>query len=152
MAAWSLEPVAETATLLLSEVVTNAVLHSSSQPTVRLAVAGGALEIGVDDDEPRLPNRRMATSRGPAGTDVLLADGGRGLLLIDALADEWGATALAAGKQVWFRLDIGDWPYRSACVCAHHDGGDITLGSGLHAHHMPGPWPPLATSQPTLDP
>jgi anti-sigma regulatory factor (Ser/Thr protein kinase) len=148
LVSWSLERLSETVILLLSEAVTNAVVHATSRPIVRLAVASGVLEVGVDDNEPRLPNVARAAGYGKDTTDinVLLADSGRGLVLIEALADEWGATALTAGKRVWFHLDIGDWLYRADCRCARHEPGrdEITLGSGLRAHHIRGPWQPNA--------
>jgi anti-sigma regulatory factor (Ser/Thr protein kinase) len=143
LASWSLDHLAETTVLLLSEVVTNAVVHAGNRPRVRLAVTSGVLEVGVDDDEPRLPDRgRLGDYRqGTPDPEVLLAEGGRGLLLIDALADEWGAVVLAAGKQVWFHQDLGDWAYRADCLCDDHSTGQVTLGSGLRARHLPGHWP-----------
>lgn len=142
LADWLLDHVADTTVLLLSEAVTNALVHTASRPTVRLAITRGVLEVDVDDDEPRLPDRDRlrACWRGTAGAGVLLTDGGRGLLLIDALADAWGATARNGGKQVWFRLDIDDWPYRGDCACDDETRGVVILGSGLHARHMPGSW------------
>jgi len=139
---WSIDDVAETAILILSEAVTNTVVHAASRPTVRLAVTRGLLEVGVDDDEPRLPDRAWLGGRHQDTTDteLLLAEGGRGLLLIDALATQWGATVLVAGKQVWFHLALGEWPYRSHCLCDLHHPGEVTLGSGLRALHLPGPW------------
>jgi anti-sigma regulatory factor (Ser/Thr protein kinase) len=138
---WSLEHVTEITALLLSETVTNAIVHTASRPTVRLAASRGFLEVGVDDewglpDQDRLGGLRPATT----GPDLLLAEGGRGLQLIEALADEWGVIAITGGKQVWFRLDLGDWPYRADCLCDHHGIADVVLRSGLHANHMHGPW------------
>lgn len=87
----------ETATLLVSELVTNAYLHASSS---------------VDIDVHCCPGHRVAvavkdTCTEPAAVaDPTERDGttGRGLLLIDALADDWGNHITSDGKTVWFRL------------------------------------------------
>jgi hypothetical protein len=66
--------------------------------------------------------------------------GGRGLLLVDSLADEWGVIRLVNGKQVWFRISTDDWSYRSGCMC-HSDSIDrVRLESGRYALALPGPW------------
>jgi anti-sigma regulatory factor (Ser/Thr protein kinase) len=93
---WELVEAAEVATLLTSELVTNAVVHAGSGPSLVLAVADGVIEVGVSDNELRLPGAprpKVATS-GHEIDHSLLAEGGRGLLLVEALAEEWGATSL----------------------------------------------------------
>ena len=132
----------EAATLLTSELVANAIVHTSSRPAVLVAMADGLLEVGVSDREPALPRRPADRILGEVTVDqqALMAEGGRGLLLVDALADEWGATSLTEGKQVWFRLSATDWPYRSACRC-HRDHIDrVRLESGRYALAIAGPW------------
>ena len=86
---------AETAVLLASELVTNAILHG--MPTVHvdvLQVADG-LRIAVTDEHPRLPAPRQATRDD---------EHGRGLLLVEHLADRWGVDPSPPGKSVWFEL------------------------------------------------
>ena len=69
------------------------------------------------------------------------AEGGRGLRLVDMMAREWGVAHVPTGKQVWFRLDVGDaWPHRSECPCAGSDLGRVRLDSGRWAVAAPGPW------------
>ncbi|NGN65416.1 SpoIIE family protein phosphatase [Streptomyces sp. A7024] len=96
---WGLDRMSDTAELLVSEVVTNAVRHAggSSQIGLRLVRARDALLCEVTDDEPAMP--------------VLLDSGvedefGRGLRIVSRLARGWGASRLAAGKSVWFEQAV----------------------------------------------
>jgi anti-sigma regulatory factor (Ser/Thr protein kinase) len=90
---------ADTAELLASEIVTNAVqasgqLKIAETPVVRITVAtdSEALVIRVWDGSDGMPVHRQA---GPSD------DGGRGLTIIDALSTDWGACRGADGKIVW---------------------------------------------------
>jgi anti-sigma regulatory factor (Ser/Thr protein kinase) len=87
--------VLETAVLLTSELVTNAILHARSPVTVAVSSTNGTVRIGVDGDGEQDPIRQ-------AGSDAL--GGGRGLHVVEALADRWGTTAGGSGKTVWFEL------------------------------------------------
>lgn len=88
---------AETAELLASELVTNALMHGTGQITVLMEYDADGLGVTVCDDEPALP---ALPDPDP------LSLGGRGLHLVAALADTWGVTPNhgAPGKGVWFRL------------------------------------------------
>jgi anti-sigma regulatory factor (Ser/Thr protein kinase) len=89
--------------LLVSEAVTNALLHSSSgrdQGTfaVTYALSGGRIRVEVHDDgAPVAPRRRVH------GVDSMT---GRGLDLFDAIADRWGFRGDERGRVVWFELDL----------------------------------------------
>jgi anti-sigma regulatory factor (Ser/Thr protein kinase) len=86
--------------LVVSELVTNAVLHAPESPiiTLDLFMAGGALRVMVADQSPRVPERR--SHRAP-----LSAERGRGVELVDALASRWGIEPEgSAGKTVWCEL------------------------------------------------
>jgi anti-sigma regulatory factor (Ser/Thr protein kinase) len=135
---WELDELRPDAELLVSELVTNAVLHSRGGVSLTLAVADGVLEVGVADPGPRLPPQRSLTpGSGPPWT----AEGGRGLRLVDRLSVEWGVVAVDPGKQVWFRLEVGaGWPHRTACPCAGEDLERVRLESGRWAVATPGPW------------
>lgn len=87
------DEVSETAVLLASEVVTNAILHGRSR--ARLAVTTGAdrVLVEVGDDSSRRP-LLLAPDRE--------ALGGRGLAIVDMLADDWDVHADDEGKVVWF--------------------------------------------------
>lgn len=89
--------VLDIAQVLLSELVTNAVLHGRSSPRLRVEVkTGGSLYVGVGDDESRHP-----CVRDEDGQSL----GGRGLRLLDSLASRWGVRPDPPGKIVWFELD-----------------------------------------------
>ncbi len=89
-------PVQEVITLLVSELATNAVRHAGSYFTVCIEVEDGAVRVEVTDPATAMPVRRS-----PAPTDV----GGRGLHIVDRLAQEWGVVpASPAGKTVWFKV------------------------------------------------
>jgi hypothetical protein len=98
--------VAETAALLVSEVVTNATQQTDRPVELRVATrmpgsaaGGGAgqVRVAVFDDSHRLPQLR----------EVDLDDtSGRGLHLVDLLAARWGVDTEERGKSVWFELDV----------------------------------------------
>jgi len=89
--------VVEVALVLLSELVTNAVLHGRSNPRLAVGAAtGGGLYVGVGDDDSRHPVV-------PQHHETSL--GGRGLRLVRALATRWGVQLDPPGKIVWFELD-----------------------------------------------
>jgi anti-sigma regulatory factor (Ser/Thr protein kinase) len=138
------------AVLLTSELVTNAVLHARTQLAVSLAVADGVVEVGVSDADRRTPRRRPVVPDDPSWSqrisswlvgDQQLAEGGRGLMLVDEMADEWGVAQVAHGKQVWFRLAVDEtWPYRTDCPCDGEDLGTVRLDSGQRVMAVAGPW------------
>ena len=137
---WGLEALSDDAILTLSELVTNAVVHAATPITVTMSLVGEYLEVAVSDDSPRAPILRPARVDldadiralieqtpqelaegtpskglhiGPAGSIA----GGRGLLIVDAVADEWGVAARATGKAVWFRLRSPAAPRIADCKC-----------------------------------
>jgi anti-sigma regulatory factor (Ser/Thr protein kinase) len=84
------------ALLLVSELVTNAVVYGSPPIKLRVTCNGSeGLEVRVSDGSDRLPERREAAP---------LAEGGRGLFLVESLSSRWGVEATEAGKEVWFAL------------------------------------------------
>jgi len=99
LAAWRMTHLEDTAVLLVSELVTNVVLHAEAFPAfmmLRLETAGGCLRIVVHDADPNWPRPR---------TPVRLDESGFGCLLVDALADRWGVSEVPPGKAVWAELD-----------------------------------------------
>lgn len=85
----------DTVALLTSELVTNAVLHACSPIEVTVEIRPGAVHVQVSDDLPGLHQE-------PDGS----RHGGRGLVLVAAMASDWGISARgeAVGKSVWFEV------------------------------------------------
>lgn len=87
---------ADTVALLVSEVAGNAVLHAYGQEVaVRVLLRASRLRVEVWDGSPELPLPRGANDR---------AENGRGLLLIETLAADWGVEPQPDGKVFWFEI------------------------------------------------
>jgi anti-sigma regulatory factor (Ser/Thr protein kinase)/CheY-like chemotaxis protein len=84
-----------TATLLVSELVTNAVVHAASKSRCSVREAGDALRVEVVDWGPGVVKMREIAP---------MAVGGRGLHIVDRLASTWGTSAARGAKAVWFQL------------------------------------------------
>jgi anti-sigma regulatory factor (Ser/Thr protein kinase) len=85
------------ALLLTSEIVTNAILHARTPLRLVVCLDNGEAEVRVYDGGQALPRRR--SYQPDAGT-------GRGMNLVEALADRWGVEATPAGKCVWFAVAV----------------------------------------------
>ncbi|MEU3841348.1 SpoIIE family protein phosphatase [Streptomyces sp. NPDC028635] len=88
----------DAALLVVSELVTNALVHTGGQVRLSLTLVNHRLRIAVADASPRTPVK--PTSIGWEAT------GGRGILLVEAVSDTWGAVPVSGGKQVWSEIDI----------------------------------------------
>lgn len=144
LARWEVDALTVDAVLLVSELVTNAVLHARSEVTLTLAVADGVLEAGISDRAPDLAmprNGREPTAATLGAPGYWSAEGGRGLTLLDTLSDSWGVATLADGKQVWFRLAVPQgWPYLTDCPCDGENLEGVRLESGRRALAVSGAW------------
>ncbi|MFI9051028.1 ATP-binding protein [Streptomyces sp. NPDC053427] len=89
--------VAEVATLLTSELVTNALVHAEGGAVVT-ATVGDRLRVEVRDFVSGRPEPKAPTTEGTSG---------RGLVLVRSLADAWGIRSHGVGKSVWFELGGG---------------------------------------------
>ncbi|WP_043182140.1 ATP-binding protein [Streptomyces sp. NRRL F-5123] len=88
---WGLPSVVDSSLLLISELVTNGLRYGADQQIVfRMVLVGDFLVVEVEDGSPTRPSIRAADSD---------AESGRGLLLVDALADEWGVSK--DGTRTW---------------------------------------------------
>ena len=93
---WGLDHLEETCTLLVSELVTNVILHARTRCEVHLEREGEGVRVGVRDDSPMLPEEKRYAADAATG---------RGLRLVEQLATRWGtATDPADGKVVWFAV------------------------------------------------
>jgi len=93
----SLEEVREVATLLVSELVTNAVVHAASAVDLDIELEADAIVVRVRDAD-----TGPLVMRSGGGSE--LDEGGRGILLVDRLAEAWGTEHHGGRKTVWFRL------------------------------------------------
>ena len=85
-----------TATLLVSELVANAILHTGTAFDVVVKPGADGVRVEVHDGSPELPVRKRYSNM--SGT-------GRGLLLVERMAAGWGSHPTSKGKVVWFELD-----------------------------------------------
>jgi anti-sigma regulatory factor (Ser/Thr protein kinase) len=92
LASWDLHHRTELVALLVSELVSNAIGHSDGPIGLRLRCTQRVLCVEVSDGDTRRPRLRDA---GPED------EAGRGLHLVDRLADRWGVRPLPDGKVVW---------------------------------------------------
>ena len=101
LVSWDVDgDVLDTAELCLSELVTNAVIHAVTGSLITVSLESGVLRVEVRD-------------RG-TGAEVDLVDDadplrvfGRGLQLVDALADRWGSERDGDGTTSWFAMEVG---------------------------------------------
>jgi anti-sigma regulatory factor (Ser/Thr protein kinase) len=98
--AWGAGDRADEIELVADELITNALMHTEGSAIVTLRVLTGSdrrLRVEVEDSSSALPRRRDAGEDGVSG---------RGLLLVDQIADVWGVEARGGGKAVWceFRM------------------------------------------------
>lgn len=85
----------DTAVLLVSELVTNAVLHARSPLTLVVQASDVVVRIAVRDGSPVPPRMH--------GFSTMSATG-RGLRLLDRLARAWGVDPETEGKTIWFEI------------------------------------------------
>lgn len=88
----------DTALLIVSELVTNALVHTDGRVRLALTLVGRRLRIAVADPSPRTPTK-------PASLEWE-ATGGRGILLVEAMSDAWGTVPAGGGKQVWSEISL----------------------------------------------
>jgi anti-sigma regulatory factor (Ser/Thr protein kinase) len=93
---WGLGEACDVVALLVSETVTNAIKHADPPVELRLHREGGRLRVEVRDTSPRRP---VVKAYDPD------RESGRGMELVEALADTWGVRGCDPGKVVWFELD-----------------------------------------------
>jgi anti-sigma regulatory factor (Ser/Thr protein kinase) len=87
-----------TAQVIASELVTNAVVHAGTTIDFTVRLVGSDLHVAVRDHDSR-PARIV-------GFVEESAEGGRGLVLVDALARAWGSLPAVPGKVVWASVRV----------------------------------------------
>ncbi|MFB7447870.1 SpoIIE family protein phosphatase [Streptomyces sp. NPDC056194] len=97
---WSDEDQLDAAVLMVSEMVTNVLVHTDGDALLVAEVACGEktrrLRVEVSDGSDELPHRRHPGE---------MASSGRGLVLMGMLADAWGVDPRGEGKAIWFELN-----------------------------------------------
>lgn len=81
---------------LTSELVTNAVLHARTPFTLKVSVMANRIRVAVTDGSKARPTLKQHEKTSPTG---------RGLRIIESIADRWGVDPARSGKTVWFELD-----------------------------------------------
>jgi PAS domain S-box-containing protein len=98
MREWALlDDLVHTGTVLVNELVTNALLHGKGRVELRLRLTRDRLVLEVEDAGHHMPRRRRAQEDD---------EGGRGLQLVAALSDRWGARLNESGKVVWAEVSL----------------------------------------------
>lgn len=117
----------DTASLLVSEVVTNAVLHAATDIELSCSIGGGSLCVEVRDQSTVTPTPRHYDANAMTG---------RGLGMVELLADEWGVDSDERGKTVWFLLagaDAGPLEARTPTTEPARPRDDVEV----HLLHVP---------------
>ncbi|MGW6573077.1 SpoIIE family protein phosphatase [Streptomyces sp. NPDC054945] len=99
--AWGARERADEIELVADELIVNALMHTDGPAIVTLRVLAGPqrrLRVEVEDRSSALPRRREAGESGVSG---------RGLMLVDRLADVWGVEPRGGGKCVWCEFVMG---------------------------------------------
>ena len=94
---WKLDGFGQLTELLATELVANVVTHVGAPMTLRVHRGPSTMRVEIDDPSPAVP-----VVRHPGDSD----EHGRGVLLIDRLANSWGVEPRDDGKTVWFELDV----------------------------------------------
>jgi anti-sigma regulatory factor (Ser/Thr protein kinase) len=96
---WASDDQRDSAVLLVSEMLTNVLVHTDADALLVAEVTGGPddrrIRIEVTDASDDLPHRRHPGE---------LASSGRGLVLMEFLADSWGVDPRGEGKSIWFEF------------------------------------------------
>ncbi|WP_328360792.1 SpoIIE family protein phosphatase [Streptomyces sp. NBC_00457] len=96
---WASPDQVDSAVLLLSEMLTNVLVHTDADALLLAEITGEAgirrLHVEVTDTSDDLPHKRRPGE---------LASSGRGLMLIELLANAWGVDPRGEGKSIWFEL------------------------------------------------
>ena len=94
---WDVDELLDQVNLLVSELVTNAVVHADSEAEVAVVLTTDALRVEVADEGGGMAIRKDAE---------LLDTSGRGISLVDTISTRWGVNPRAGGgKTIWFELE-----------------------------------------------
>ncbi|MFF4046724.1 SpoIIE family protein phosphatase [Streptomyces chartreusis] len=95
---WNVQAAADAVLLVVSELVTNALVHTQGSVRLDLVLRGNRVRISVSDSSARAPAKPVIVD--------WESTGGRGLLLVEAVSDASGTVPVAGGKQVWSEITV----------------------------------------------
>ncbi|MFG1668335.1 SpoIIE family protein phosphatase [Streptomyces sp. Y7] len=95
---WHVQAAADAVLLVVSELVTNALVHTQGSVRLDLVLRGNRVRVSVSDSSPRAPAKPVIVD--------WESTGGRGLLLVEAVSDASGTVPVAGGKQVWSEITV----------------------------------------------
>ncbi|MFF0393631.1 SpoIIE family protein phosphatase [Kitasatospora sp. NPDC004615] len=128
---WDLPEVVDDAVVLVSELVTNAVVHAGTAAEVACVREEETVRIEVSDRHPERGQTSFANvtlnSDRYADPD---SEGGRGLLMCSALSSSWGIEYAAGRKTVWFRLALPQQQPGTRYVLPSLPGGELPAADG----------------------
>ena len=126
---WGCHDIMEDALVVVTELVTNALIHAGSRCELRARLASGILRLEVRDPGQGVPDPRTAGAQDESG---------RGLLLVSALCRAWGVDAAGPGKVVWAEL-------MSAAQPGDQPTGTRTVSGGAPRRLLGRPgWPTMS--------
>jgi anti-sigma regulatory factor (Ser/Thr protein kinase) len=94
---WKLDGFGEVTELLVTELVANVVTHVGAPMTLRVHRSPATMRVEIDD-----PSTQLPVVHHPDPSD----EHGRGVLLVEQLANAWGVEGRSDGKTVWFEIDV----------------------------------------------
>ncbi|WP_330350728.1 SpoIIE family protein phosphatase [Streptomyces sp. NBC_00582] len=97
---WKVPEAADAVLLVVSELVTNALVHTQGPVRLDLVLRGDRVRVGVSDSSPRAPAKPVIVD--------WESTGGRGLMLVEAMSESSGSVPVAGGKQVWSEIVVPD--------------------------------------------
>ncbi|MFB6777827.1 SpoIIE family protein phosphatase [Streptomyces sp. NPDC056352] len=100
---WDRAQLQETLELVTTEVVTNALIHADSEVELRLREYPDRIRVEVRDSDPHPPVPTAIVAEEETNQE---AESGRGLLIVDALAGDWGSSPAGRGKTTWFEIAL----------------------------------------------
>jgi CheY-like chemotaxis protein/anti-sigma regulatory factor (Ser/Thr protein kinase) len=92
---WGADHLSDEASLVVTELAANAVLHAGTPYDVRISHSGGVVRIEVGDDDAGTPEPQPFSA---------VAESGRGIVLVSAISASWGIEAQPRGKVIWAEL------------------------------------------------
>lgn len=98
MADWGAIDLVDQVSLCVSELVTNALIHTATEVQLVLRLSPSSVRVEVIDHSDRMPAMREHSESETSG---------RGLQIVQAVSSAWGVEPVGSGKAVWFQIDRG---------------------------------------------